>query len=330
VRRFSTTTALALGVALMASDGHSQPAPLIQVAAIPLPTVAGRIDHLSLDGARQHLFVAALGNNSVEVVDTAANAELRSLRGFHEPQGIAVVPDRAGVAIANGDTGTLQFIDAQTLNTRWTVHVGGDADNVRYDPDARRLYVAADGGLYGIDPASGEHAGQIATGGHPESFQLETGGSHVFTNVPGLAPSQIVASDRTTMKVTARWSAFGCSANYPMALDESTSRILVGCRQPARLAMLDAASGRAVGSVDIVNDTDDVFFDATRQLVYVIGGEGFVDVVRRQGDALTRIARVATRAGARTGLWVAAQNRLYVAAPARGAQSAAVLVFQAP
>ena len=89
-----------------------------------------------------------------------------------------------------------------------------------------------------------------------------------------------------------------------MALDEAGGRLFIGCRRPAHLAVLDTASGRAVGSTAIVGDTDDLFYDRTRQRLYVIGGEGFIDVIQRDGDTLQRIDRVATRDGARTGLWV--------------------------
>jgi hypothetical protein len=69
------------------------------------------------------------------------------------------------VAIANGDTGTLQLLDAQTLQTRWTTRVGGDADNVRYDAAAKRLFVAAEGGIFVLNPANGTVAKHIAIDG---------------------------------------------------------------------------------------------------------------------------------------------------------------------
>jgi DNA-binding beta-propeller fold protein YncE len=302
---------------------------LKQVAVISLPNVTGRIDHLGFDAARQRLFVAALGNNTVEVVDTSRSAHLRSLAGFHEPQGIAIVPDVNAVAIANGDTGTLQLIDAQTFQTRWTVAVGGDADNVRYDAPAKRLYVAAAGGLYAFDPATGASAGRIAISGHPESFQLETTGTRIFANLPGLLGSAIVASNRKTMAATSTWPTQVCGGNYPMALDEPTSRLLIGCRRAAKLALVDTATGKAVTSTPIVGDTDDLFYDAPRRRVYVIGGDGFVDIVRRDGDTLAATSRITTRGGARTGLWVPNLNRLYVAVPARSGAAAEVRVFEA-
>jgi DNA-binding beta-propeller fold protein YncE len=302
---------------------------LRQVAAIALPGVDGRIDHLAFDPSTQRLFIAALGNNTVEVIDTLKNAHLRSLTGFQEPQGAAFVADRAAVAIANGDTGTLQLVDARTFETRWTIDIAGDADNVRYDAAAKRLYVAAAGGLYVVDPASGQKLGQVPIDGHPESFQLESSAMRVFANLPGLLRSHVVAADRTSMKVAAQWPTQDCGGNYPMALDETTSRLFVGCRRPAKLAMVDTRSGSFLTSVDIVGDTDDLFYDDALSRLYVIGGDGFVDVIVRKGDGLKRVGRISTRAGARTGLWVASQRRLYVAVPARSGQSAEIRVLDA-
>ena len=301
---------------------------LRQIAAVPLPGVAGRIDHLAFDPSNQRLFVAALGNNTVEVLATATIAHHRSLAGFHEPQGAAFVSDLGAVAVANGDTGTLQLVDAQTFATRWTTDIGGDADNVRFDAAAKRVYVAAVDGLYVVDPAAGKKLGRVPIDGHPESFQLETSGTRIFANLPGLLKSQVIAADRQSMKVAGEWPTQNCGGNYPMALDEATSRLFVGCRRPARLAMVDTRSGSFVTSVDIVGDTDDLFYDEALRRLYVIGGDGFVDVIAREGDGLKRIGRVSTRAGARTGLWVSSQRRLYVAVPERSGESAEIRVFE--
>ena len=322
---------LALSLCLAALDAQSAP-PLKRVATIPLKNVSGRIDHLGFDGARGRLFVAALGNNTVEVVDVAANLHLRSLTGFHEPQGVAVATDFNAVAIANGESGTLQLIDAQTFQPRWTVEIGSDADNVRYDAAAKHLVVAAVGGLYLVDAASGRATGRIAISGHPESFQLEMQRSRVFANLPGalaglVGGSQIVASDRQTMSAQFRWSA--CGANYPMALDEAAHRLFIGCRRPASVAIVDTETGKTISTVPTVGDTDDLFYDADRGRLYVIGGEGAVEIFARNADTLRSLARVHTRDGARTGLWVASQHRLYVVAPARAGQPAEIQVFEA-
>jgi DNA-binding beta-propeller fold protein YncE len=321
----------AIGLVLVSrrTEAQQTSSALRQVAAIRLPGVSGRIDHLAFDVARRRVFLAALGNDTVEVLDAVQNTHMKSLSGFREPQGIAAIPDLGAVAVANGDSGTLQLVDAETFTTRWTITIGGDADNVRYDAAAKRIYVAAEGGLYAVDPAAGKTVGRIAIDGHPESFQLETAGTRVFANLPGLLSSQVVAGDRKTMMVTARWATQGCGGNYPMAFDEPTSRLFVGCRRPARLAMIDTNTGSSVATGTIVGDTDDLFYDAARKRVYVIGGDGFVDVFERDADRLQRLGRVSTRGGARTGLWVPSLNRLYVAVPERGGESAEMRVFEA-
>ena len=54
---------------------------------IPLPGVEGRIDHFTLDTAGDTLFVCALDNNSVEVIDLRRGERIRSITGLGSPQG---------------------------------------------------------------------------------------------------------------------------------------------------------------------------------------------------------------------------------------------------
>jgi hypothetical protein len=102
--------ALVLG-AMTIQVGTSQE-PLTLVRSIELPHVQGRLDHLAYDAATQRLCVAALGSNTVEVLDVRVGAHVRSLPGFREPQGIAVAADMRAVAVANGQGEGLQLLSA--------------------------------------------------------------------------------------------------------------------------------------------------------------------------------------------------------------------------
>jgi hypothetical protein len=53
---------------------------------IPLPGVEGRIDHFSADAAGQRLFIAALGNGSIEVVDIRREERTAEIKGLKEPR----------------------------------------------------------------------------------------------------------------------------------------------------------------------------------------------------------------------------------------------------
>jgi DNA-binding beta-propeller fold protein YncE len=307
------------------APGQDQ-APLVLAAAIRLPGVEGRIDHLAFDAGAQRLFIAALGNNSVEVVDVNANRRITSLSGFHEPQGIAVASDVKAVVVANGQGDGAQFLDANDFRSTRAVRLGDDSDNVRYDSVAKRLFVGyGNGALAAISSADGRLTGEARLAGHPESFQLERDGARVFVNVP--SANQIAVVDRSTMKVIATWPVLGAKANYPMALDEANHRLFVGCRSPARVLVYDTTTGKQTISFDIVGDTDDLFYDADRKRLYVTGGDGFIDAFHDEGGRFSRLAHLATAAGARTSLFVAEQSRVYVAVPHRGAQQAEIRVY---
>src|SRR6266705_6411559 len=107
--------------------------PLKMVQTIPLPGVEGRIDHLSVDLKGQRLFVAALGNNTMEVVDLAQGKRVRSITGLKEPQGIAYLADLDQIIVANGADGTVRTLDGKSFTVISHLTLGDDADNVRYD-----------------------------------------------------------------------------------------------------------------------------------------------------------------------------------------------------
>jgi DNA-binding beta-propeller fold protein YncE len=302
--------------------------PLVQVATIDLPGVQGRIDHLAVDRDSQRAFVAALGNNTVEVLDLRTNTHVRSLAGFHEPQGIAALASLKTIAVANGEGTGIQLLSSDDYTPGRSVRLGDDADNVRYDSSARRIYVGyGAGALASIDPTNGAVLGQVHLAGHPESFQLESTGRRAFVNVP--SAHELVVVDRVTMKVITTWPVTTASANYPLALDEAGHRLFVGCRRPAKMLVYDTSTGKEIAAFEIVGDTDDLFFDASRERLYVSGGEGFVDVFDTRPDRhFARLARITTAPGARTCLYVPELNRLLLAVPRRDGRDAHVRVYE--
>jgi hypothetical protein len=112
-----------------------------------------------------------------------------------------------------------------------------------------------------------------------------------------------------------------------MALDEQNHQLIVGCRRPAKALVYDTSTGRIIQSFDCAGDTDDMFIDQKRGRLYVIGGEGFVDVFARDSGRYRRIERIATAAGARTGLFIPDLDLLCVAAPRRGNHPAEIRVY---
>lgn len=306
----------------------AEPATLKLTQTIPLPGVKGRFDHFAIDTTGKRLFVAALGNNTLEVVDLAAGKRIRSVSGMSKPTGILYLPNQNQVIVANGDDGTLKILSGTDYKVLQNLTALADADNLRLDTKTKLAWLGYSEGALGIiDTTASKSVGSVKLPAHPESFQLEQQGLRIFVNVPDA--KQVAVIDRETCAVTATWPMEKFQANFPMALDEAKHRLFIGCRQPARLVVLDTATGKAVADLAISGDIDDLFFDAKRKQLYLSCGEGFVDTVEQTtADTYRRVSQLPTAPGARTAFFSPVTDHLYLAVPDRGPQKAEIRVYQ--
>jgi YVTN family beta-propeller protein len=312
------------------SNVAAQPAemaPLQLEAKIPLGNVHGRIDHMAVDLKRQRLFVAELGNDSVGVVDLANRKLLQTIAGLKEPQGVGYEPSTDTLYVANAGDGSVRLFDGNEYKPKGRIELGSDADNVRVDPAANRIFIGyGSGALAVIDPTTRSKVGDIPVKAHPEGFQIDHGTGQIFVNVPDAHGIAVV--DRATPEQTGKWPITDHSANFPMALDLVRRQVLVIFRAPAELGVFSMTDGKLTATAETCDDADDLFVDATRGRVYVSCGEGFLDVFEANGTTYRRTARIPTVSGARTSLFVPELDRLLVAVRTSTAEPAAIWVFR--
>jgi DNA-binding beta-propeller fold protein YncE len=230
--------------------------------------------------------------------------------------------------VANDKGGLCNIYDTISWQLIGQVDFQDDADNLRYDSITKRIYVGfGSGGLGVIDAAAGKRVGSIKLAAHPEAFGLEKAGRRIFVNIPNAR--QVAVVDRDQNKVVTTWSTDSAFGNFPMALDEANHRLLIGCRIPSRLVILNTESGEVVAKVGISGDPDDVFYDSKRHRIYAICGAGKIDIIK-QTDANTykALTKIDTADGARTGLFVPERDILFVAVPHRGSQQAEIRAYQ--
>jgi YVTN family beta-propeller protein len=306
-----------------ASDTH-----LKLINTVDLPAVEGRIDHFALDEKGRRLFMAALGSDAVVLIDLQTAKVTDQIKSLATPQGVAFSAKHNLLAVANDKDGTCRLFDAATLKEKFRADLKDDADNVRWDETNNCFWVGyGEGALASIDPKTSQKIADIKLEGHPESFQLETKSDRIFVNVPH--SNQIAVIDRKKSAVIDKWPLQSAHANFPMALDEANHRLFIGCRQPARLIVLNTQTGKEIASVDCVGDTDDVFYDAKTHHIYVIGGEGAIDVIKQSdADHYRATTRIKTAPGARTAYFAPSENNLYVAIPHRGIQKAQLCIYK--
>ena len=298
---------------------------------IPVPNVMGRLDHMSSDSKRRLLFVSALGNNSAEVIDTFGGRVVHTItEGLSQPQGILYVPGFNKIVIANAENGKVNIYDGTTYALRKSFDFSPDPDNIRWDA-ANKLVVLGygedDGGIAFVDPDKEEQVGQVLkTGGHPESFQVEQSGTHIFVNCPD-ADNTVLSIDRKSGKVT-KWPLKGLRGNYPMQLDEKDHRLFTVTRKPPMLVVLDTQTGKEITRLRTSGDSDDLFFDASRNRIYVAGGQATLSVYdMHDPDHYSLLERIPTTIGARTAYFFASRDLLYLGIPAKEGQPSQIWAF---
>jgi hypothetical protein len=251
-------------VPLLALSGlaFGQESPVLSLKTqIPLPKVNGRIDHLSVDVKGQRLFVAAVENHTLEVIDLKSGQRVHTIADLAEPQGVFYDASTNRLFVACGIDGGTKIFDGTTFQVLATVKFPDDADNIRYDARGKRVIVGyagakqlrkraeGTGGLGFLD-SNGNRTGDVVIDAHPESFRLEESGNRIFVNVPDKKEIEVI--DIGNLTVLDRWPVTSAQGNFPMALDEAHHRLFVATWTPSRmlvfhrfLAVADIRSGIA-------------------------------------------------------------------------------------
>lgn len=327
---------LAPWVAAQEGSTAGENGPLVLTAQIPLPGVRGRFDHFTFDPAEPgRVFISALGNNSVEVLNLVEGVEVHRIPGIPDPQGIAFAVGLNKLFVGSRQ-GKLYIYDGTSYDLITVIDYKADVDNLRYDAASKRVYAGyGDGDTAAIgmvDATTNQRLEEVyKTGAHPESYQLEKSGPNIYVNVPDL--KQVGAIDRNTKKITKWPLPEKNDENFPMALDEADHRLFIVTRTPPRLMVFDTNSGKVVATLPCVGDVDDLYYEANHKRVYIPGGQGFIDVFQQKDpDHYERLARVPTVIGARTAgysprLGKKGQDRFFLAVPIAPDREASVWAY---
>ena len=188
-----------LGLLLVPLFGLSCPASGQESSAlflkthIPLPNVNGRIDHLGVDVKGQRLFVAAVDNHTLEVVDLKSGQRIHTITDLAEPQGVFYDVSTNRLFVASAVDGVVKIYDGATFQVLATAKFPDDSDNIRHDPRGKRVIVGyagakqlrkraeGNGGLGFLD-SDGNKTGDVVIDAHPESFRLEGSGNRIFVD----------------------------------------------------------------------------------------------------------------------------------------------------
>lgn len=323
-------TATAQTYAQFAAQGYKLPMIMRGV----LPNVEGRIDHVAFDPKSGRTYVACSKNGTLECVDASGLKVAQTIKDLPEPLGIVFLAEQRQLALTCGDGSVLIFKvdnDGKLDEKPTKVELRGEADPIRYDDKAKKLWVGHGYMLSWVDPATGKSGGEVKLPEAPEGFVLDPGSSRVFVNLP--KKGEIAVIDREKGTITANWALKDIKGNYPMALDAANGRLFVAARDPAKLLVLDIKDGKEIARLDIASDADDCWYDIPGKRIYVsCGGSGgkVAMILQESPDKYSVEHMEGTAAGARTSLLIPERRRLVVLAPKLGDQQTFVYTYILP
>ena len=299
-----------------------------------LPGYTGDFDHLAADPRSNRLFLAAEDHGTLEVFDLKTGRHLRTVAGFETPHSIHLVPGDHRILVSDG-SGTLKLLDYHTLAHVGAVRLHPGADSFGLDESSGHLYIVTGGKdvkmkeswLEELDPQSGRQLGAAHfDADHVEALAVEQHGPNLYVNVTDKNELDVI--DKHGLNVKARWPIRDAAQNALVQLEEETRRLFIVTREPAKMLVLDADSGKMLAAFEAPGHADGEVLDPANHRVYVTGGEGWIGEYQEVGpDQFVELPRVTSAPGAKTVVLVPELHRLYVGVSPGERKGGALLWF---
>jgi DNA-binding beta-propeller fold protein YncE len=321
---------------LFAAVGLSAQAALKLSHTTPLPDLKdGDFDHFLADVAGNRLFSTAEENSKVLVFDLKTNKLIHTIADLKAPHSLLYRADLKKLFVVDSDLGEIKIYDTDSYKPVGSIKVREGADASAYDAAAKLFYVVNGGKdaklpnayINVVDVEAGKIVAEIKVDSDDvEGIVFEKSGPRMFVNVRG--KSAVEVFDRNSRNLIATWSiAEGGKRPTAMALDDSSHRLFLGPREPAKLAVLDTNSGKVVASYTAPAMVDDMAYDEQHKRIYYAGSE-FLDVFKQTDpDHYERIAHIPTSFRAKTAILVPELNKYYLAVPHHEKQVAELRVY---
>jgi DNA-binding beta-propeller fold protein YncE len=272
------------------------------------------------------------------VLDLRAGKVLHTIRGFANPHAILYREDRNRLFVTDG-SGALVVLDASSYRRLRSLPLEPDADGIAYDAGAGVLYVSNGGAEAGtayslisvIDTAAEAKVGDI----HIEAPALEAmvvdeAQQRLYVNMPENNLIGVVDLRKRTLIDT--WPLRLARRNEALALDAEHHRLYVGCNEGdmrGSLLVIDTQTGKELQKLPLGSWVDSMSIDTRRHRVYASTGIGAVFIYERGAEGGMRaLPGIDTAVMARTSLFSAELDRLFVMVPHLGWTTAKVLVFK--
>jgi DNA-binding beta-propeller fold protein YncE len=269
----------AMGVSkAMTDSGRRGGVPLALVRDVPLPGGTTRFDYASVDTKGRKLYVAHLGDSTLDVVDLDTLHVVAVVPRIADVHGVALAADRGRVyATATGDN-ELVTIESTTNYVIARTPTGDFPDDVAYDPDHALLYVSDKnaGSITVVSADTGKVTDTIKVAAETGNVAYDSAARLVYA--AARTPDALVAIDPTSSKITTRIRLPGCRGAHGVFIDAATNRAFVACERNARLVTVDLTRRTETARSPVGRGPDVLAYDASLRRLYVAAESGDVAV----------------------------------------------------
>jgi hypothetical protein len=312
VSRFLSAQLLAILAApgFVLGAARSEAAPGYHIThEVSLPGEEGW-DLLAFEQGGHRLFVSH--GTRVLVVDTdtfKVAGEIADTPGVH---GIALAPDLGRGYISAGRANSIVVFDLKTLARLKEIKTTGEnPDVILYDAPTHRVFSFNGRGrnVTAVDATTDTVLGTITLDAKPESA-VSDGKGHVYVNLED--KSSVAVIDPAHLSVTSVWPIAGCQEPSGLAIDAARGYLFPACDNKV-MAVVDASTGKVLGTAPIGEGVDGAGFDPATNLAFASCGEGVLTVVRAGRSGRPEVVQAAkTQHGARTLALDLATHRVFL------------------
>ena len=262
----------------------------------PVPGNGG-FDYVTIDSAARRLYLSH--GTQVDVIDPDTGKLIGTIGDTPGVHGVAIASEFKHGFTSNGRENKVSMFDPTTLQLINKIDVGKGPDGIYYDPATKRVFTNNHGthDITAIDAKSGQVAGTVKIEGDGESAVVADG--VVYVNLEDT--NEVAVFDPKTLEVKKRFPIGVAKTPTGLAYDAQTKRLFIGCRNEPKMVVMDATSGKVIGSFAIGRGVDFAAFDPQAKLVFFSCGEGVLSVFHeKSADDYEDDGPVKTQAGART------------------------------
>lgn len=240
----------------------------------PVPGDGG-FDYVYIDTAARRVYLSH--GTQVDVIDADSGKVVGTIADTPGVHGVAIASEFKHGFTSNGRENKVSMFDPATLALIKKIDVGKGPDGIYYDPASKRVFTNNHGShdITAIDANSGEVVGTVKLNGDGEQAVIG-GDGLVYVNSEDTA--EVVVFDPKSLEVKNRFPIGVAKTPTGLAYDPKSKRLFIGTREEPKMVVMDATSGKVIGSFPIGKGVDYAAFDPQSKLVFFSCGEGTLSI----------------------------------------------------